>query len=128
QEIEAALEYFSYNSSSLPPSVYQFYQTLQTQLIAADHPTRISLLPQTQTQPPQDLHLPQTHVYSLPTPSPSPPQTFGVSGSRDVDQFSIPSVYSGNAVISNEEKHCGEPLSSIYKGQSQDALPPMMRI
>ncbi|KAJ3963455.1 hypothetical protein EV361DRAFT_957022, partial [Lentinula raphanica] len=90
QEIEAALAYFSANSSSLPSSVHQFYQTLQTQIAAEETSRTTTLLPQTEsTHLPTRLQLSQLHTQQHPllTPSPSPPREYGPQPLREIEGF-----------------------------------------
>ncbi|KAJ3831615.1 hypothetical protein F5878DRAFT_647485, partial [Lentinula raphanica] len=83
QEIEAALAYFSANSSSLSSTVYQFYQTLQTQ-IAADE-TSQTTLPETESTRLRRLLLSQQHP--LLTPSPSPLRASGPQPLKEFEEF-----------------------------------------
>ncbi|KAJ3831203.1 hypothetical protein F5878DRAFT_667805 [Lentinula raphanica] len=135
EEIEAALDYFAANSISLPSSVYQFYQTLQTQIIAAEDSTQTSLLRQTQTtHSPQTLHLFQEHIHSLPTPSPSPPRTFGPRPFMEIGDShspphplfpaaSAPSMHTIDGVQQGDAQLHSVQAPSVYSGDLVKALP-----
>ncbi|KAJ3730679.1 hypothetical protein C8R42DRAFT_637362 [Lentinula raphanica] len=112
QEIQAALEYFSANSSTLPASVHQFHQTLQTQIIAANSTSRTSL---------------QANIHPLPTPSPSPPRTLGVGESHlpHAPLFlttSAPWIHTTDEVQRRDADNPSVPLPSAYSGDPVDAL------
>ncbi|KAJ3816411.1 hypothetical protein F5880DRAFT_1619351 [Lentinula raphanica] len=112
QEIQAALEYFSANSSTLPVSVHQFHQTLQTQIIAANSTSRTSL---------------QANIHPLPTPSPSPPRTLGVGESHlpHAPLFlttSAPWIHTTDEVQRRDADNPSVPLPSAYSGDPVDAL------
>ncbi|KAJ3963755.1 hypothetical protein EV361DRAFT_956657 [Lentinula raphanica] len=127
QEVQAALEYFSANSSSLPASVHQFHQTLQTQIIAADNSTGTPLL---QTQPTHlspILHLPQANIHPLPTPSPSPPRMLGVGESHlppppVSPTTSAPRIHTTDGVQLRDADKPSVPLPSAHSGDLAEAV------
>ncbi|KAJ3968320.1 hypothetical protein EV361DRAFT_870937 [Lentinula raphanica] len=133
QEVEAALAYFSFNASTLPLSVYQFYQNLQNQILSdgIQHtdPTRTTLLPRIQqTSSPQTSHNPQVHACTFPTPSPSPPRSLGPQFFREeVSRSTHPSlspthsafgIQPEDGVILGDADQSSCPLQSVFPGNS----------